>query len=399
MGDVAQHAQLLCAFDVEPADTGIERLNQFIVAFADARKHNLIGAGPSQHGAAHLADADHIEACAQFAQQPEDGQVAVGLDGVIDAASGKRGGQPLVICRDLVLIVNVARRADLGGDLVQYSVRHGHALYQEWQEAVWQNRMQWRRCPIGDSRVLHLYFCFVDIARDGEQLKPMDTSYYQPFVEHLQLLPLFKGLDVAILTQLAHSATWQEYAAGAMVFLEGDRSSGLYYLASGWLKVIKSSLDGREQVLRFIGPGELFNEVGAFANRPNPATAIALEAAGVWFLQRDVLMRLICEQPVLAQRIIENMADNMIHLVNLVADISLRSVTARLARLLLDEANNEHILQRRQWQTQSELAARLGTVPDVLQRALRTLVNEGAIQVQRREIRILNHAELKKWVV
>ena len=206
-------------------------------------------------------------------------------------------------------------------------------------------------------------------------------------VDQLGALTFFKALDRRMLLDLARGAVWREYAQGEVVFLEGETSPGLYFLASGWLKVVKSSPGGREQVLRFLGPGETFNEIGAFASRPNPATAIALEPAGVWLLQRAAIARLAREQPDFAQRIIEIMADRVIDLVSLVADLSLRSVTGRLARLVLEEAEGD-VHQRPRWRTQAELAARLGTVPDVVQRALRGLENEGAIEIQPREIRI-----------
>jgi CRP/FNR family transcriptional regulator len=148
-------------------------------------------------------------------------------------------------------------------------------------------------------------------------------------------------------------------------------------------------------VLRFIGPGETFNEIGAFASYPNPATAIALEAAGVWLLRREALMRLLRQQPDLAQRVIENIAGRVIDLVNLVADLSLRPVTGRLARMLLEEANGD-VLRRPRWHTQAELAARLGTVPDVVQRALRGLESEGTIEVHKHEIHIRDRAALEK---
>lgn len=207
--------------------------------------------------------------------------------------------------------------------------------------------------------------------------------------------PFFKGLDAHTLTDLAREAVWREHAAGEVVFLEGEASPGLYYLQSGWLKAVKSSPEGREQVLRFIGPGETFNEIGAFASHPNPATAIALEAAGVWLLRREALMRLLRHQPDLAQRVIENIAGRVIDLVNLVADLSLRPVTGRLARMLLEEANGD-VLHRPRWHTQAELAARLGTVPDVVQRALRGLEGEGAIEVHKHEIHIRDRAALEK---
>lgn len=211
----------------------------------------------------------------------------------------------------------------------------------------------------------------------------------------LRALPFFKGLDEAMLHELARGAVWRTFAPGAVVFLEGEASPGLYYLAAGWLKVVRTSPEGREQVLRFLGPGETFNEIGAFANRPNPATAIALEPVGVWLLQRAATTQLLRAQPDLAQRLIENLADRVIDLVNLVADLSLRPVTGRLARLLLDEAQDD-VLPRPRWHTQAELAARLGTVPDVVQRALRSLESAGAIEVHRHEIRLRDREALEK---
>lgn len=214
-------------------------------------------------------------------------------------------------------------------------------------------------------------------------------------VELLSALTYFKGLDEPTLRELARGAVWREYEAGQVVFAEAEASPGLHYLASGWLKVVKFSAEGREQVLRFLGPGETFNEIGAFANRPNPATCIALENAGVWLLQRETIARLLQEKPQVAQRLVENLADRVIDLVTLVSDLSLRSVTGRLARLLLDEARDD-VLYRPRWHTQAELAARLGTVPDVVQRALRGMEAEGAIQVERHEIRIRDRAALEK---
>ena len=76
-------------------------------------------------------------------------------------------------------------------------------------------------------------------------------------------------------------------------------------------------------------------------------------------------------------------------------DLSLRSVTARLARLLAENAR-EDIVPRRRWATQTEMANRLGTVPDVLNRALRTLVAEGLIEVDRQKIRICDRAGLER---
>jgi CRP/FNR family transcriptional regulator len=89
------------------------------------------------------------------------------------------------------------------------------------------------------------------------------------------------------------------------------------------------------------------------------------------------------------------MAFRVIDLVNLVGDLSWRPVTGRLARLLLDGAVDD-VLHRPRWYTQTELAARLGTVPDVIQRAMRGLEVEGVIEVERHLIRLRDRAALEK---
>lgn len=220
------------------------------------------------------------------------------------------------------------------------------------------------------------------------------------FFQHLRSDSFFKELDVPTLEKLAQGAIWREYAAGETIFWEGDVSPGLYFLQSGWVKAVKSSPAGREQVLRFLEAGEMFNEVAAFSSQPNPATAVALEPAGIWLLKRESLLRLLRERPDFAQHVIENMAGRVMHLAALVADLSLRSVNGRLARLILDGASEgDDSLHRPRWYTQTELAARLGTVPDVVQRALRSLEADGLIEVQKQYIRIRNRSALAKIAI
>jgi CRP/FNR family transcriptional regulator, dissimilatory nitrate respiration regulator len=211
--------------------------------------------------------------------------------------------------------------------------------------------------------------------------------------EQLQHTPYFAGLDAETGRRLADLATWHEYAPGAIVFLEGDVNTGLYSVHTGWVKVVKFSPDGREQVLRYIGAGELFNEIGVFLARPNPATAIALEQSVLWQLHRSVLQPLLTAHPDLLLHVMANMADRITYLAGMVADLSLHTVEVRLARLLLDEATDATLV-RHAWLTQAELAARLGTVPDVLSRALRTLSDAGLIRVERKQITILDRAGL-----
>jgi CRP/FNR family transcriptional regulator len=208
-------------------------------------------------------------------------------------------------------------------------------------------------------------------------------------LKRLQTFEFLRGLEPETLADLAHSALWKVYPPDAVIFWEGDIESHLFYLQYGWLKVMKTAPDGREVVLRFLGPGEIFNEVGVFARRPNPATALALEEAGIWLIPRHALEQVLFSHPHTALQIMENMADRFISLVELTADLSLRTVEARLAKLLLEQAQQD-IIPRRRWSTFTELSAHLGTVPDVLSRAMRELTRAGLIEMDRQQIRILN---------
>jgi CRP/FNR family transcriptional regulator len=204
----------------------------------------------------------------------------------------------------------------------------------------------------------------------------------------------FSELDDAALEGIARSAVCQVYDGGQVVLLEGEPSAGLYFVESGWLKAIKIGIDGREQVLERLGPGRPFNAISVFTDAPAQATVTALESAKVWVVQKEVLLKTMDEYPALARQVVKDLASKVMHLVQMVEDLSLRSVEARLARLLLEQAVGE-VLLRQRWDTQSEMAARLGTVPDMVNRALRKLVEDRLILVERHQIQILDREGLK----
>ncbi len=208
-------------------------------------------------------------------------------------------------------------------------------------------------------------------------------------VEILGAVPYFSELDDVALRAVAEAAIRRDYGSSQVVFVEGDSSDGLFIVDAGWLKVIKMSADGREQVIHILGPGETFNHLSVFSEMTNPATVVALEKSVVWLVHREAMLRLLDTHPKLARVMVQKLATRVQHLVSLVEDLSLRTVEARLARLLLEQGGRGTV-QRRRWATQTELAARLGTVPDVLSRALRKLAAEGLIRVARHQIEILD---------
>jgi CRP/FNR family transcriptional regulator len=215
------------------------------------------------------------------------------------------------------------------------------------------------------------------------------------FIERLKESPLFVSLSETSLAFLGPRAKQIHYQAGATVFWEGEPSQGLYWLQSGTLKAVKYSTTGREQILHLIKPDQTFNEVGALSTLPNPASVVALLPAQVWHIPGEAIKQLIRQDPDFAQSIIDVLSERLRRSATLVEDLSLRPVIGRLSRLILDEADGDTLL-RPSWYTQNELAARLGTVTDVIQRSLRKLEADNLIEVGRQKIVIIDRDELEQ---
>ena len=156
--------------------------------------------------------------------------------------------------------------------------------------------------------------------------------------ELLRRVPYFAGLSDDVLAALAAVTIQRQFTRGQLIFEEGETCAGLYIVAAGEVKVFKLSPQGREQVIRQLGPGSTFNEVPVLDGGPNPASTAAVTDATVCVIARDEIKRLAQTYPTLAWALIESTARHARHLVMMVEDLSLRSVKARLARLLLAEA-------------------------------------------------------------
>lgn len=192
----------------------------------------------------------------------------------------------------------------------------------------------------------------------------------------LKSVPYFSALDERTFEMVYRSAFRRSYETGQIILVEGQPSAGLFVIESGWLKVNKISIEGRELILKTIGPGESFSVVNVFSGEPNRANVEALEQTVVWLVPREAMLRLLDNNPDLAQLVIQDLAARVTHLIEFVEDLSLRSVELRLARLILENAGDD-ILERHIWATQAEMSARLGTVPEVLSRILRSCPQKG----------------------
>jgi CRP/FNR family transcriptional regulator len=216
-------------------------------------------------------------------------------------------------------------------------------------------------------------------------------------IQALQDNRYLSGLEDAILTNLAENTRLIAYDADEIIIHEGQDCQGLAIIESGRVKIYKGSPSGREMIFNVIEAGESFNEVPAFDQSENPANASAVLSTRIWLINADALRSTIAEHPQACQKIIINLAQNLRMMVGKVAELSFYTVTARLARLLRELPESQLIGSGDSRLTQDDMAARIGTVREVVARSLKELERVGAINIQRGKITIMDRDKLIDW--
>ncbi len=209
----------------------------------------------------------------------------------------------------------------------------------------------------------------------------------------------FANMDASMLAELAEDTRLLNFNRDEVLFWQGEPGAGLFMLRRGLVKLFKVSSQGRELIINIFEEGATFNEVPTFDDGPNPVNVAALEDSEVWAIDHFTIRRLMHEHPEMYQQVTINLARNLRMMVDVIEQLSFYQVIKRLAKLLLqfspeqstDPDGATHL-------TQDQLAARLGTVREVVARSLRQLERSGAIRIRRRKIEILDPEKLKQWV-
>lgn len=211
--------------------------------------------------------------------------------------------------------------------------------------------------------------------------------------ESLRHITLFADLPADELSQAASVSIRRTYDPDETIILEGVPCRAAYFIAKGHVRILRTSPDGREQVLTVLGPGHGFNTVPPFSTPcVNHATAQAVDPATLHVFPCQDLIRLVTTSPTLALALLRDFAQRLDQLTDLVEDLSLRTVRGRLARFLLQEAEAGAVTRR--W-TQEEMAAQLGTVREMISRTLRAFADAELIAMNRQRIELLDREGLE----
>ena len=214
-------------------------------------------------------------------------------------------------------------------------------------------------------------------------------------IDRLRHCSLCRELDEKELKALAEIASVRRPAKGDILFWEGDHATGFYVLLAGSIRIYKASAEGKEYTIHQIRPGQMFAEAAIFGGQHYPANCAALTDSEVAFFPKDRFLHLIKTSPDISLKMIAGLSAFVREFNQMVEDLSLHEVSARLARFLLAEGERTQgdtfILDT----TKAELANKLGTVSETLSRNLKKFRELQVIQVEGDRITLLDFPRLK----
>jgi len=213
-------------------------------------------------------------------------------------------------------------------------------------------------------------------------------------LEFLKSILYFSDLGLVELESVSELVFEKTADRAEMVLLEGESAENLYFVASGVVKVFKTSVEGKEQILSIVRPGESFNDVSIFDDGPNPASVRTMGPVLLYGIKKSYMEAILRDHPQIALNVIKVLARRVRHLLSLVEDLSFKHVIGRVAKILLEHIGGE--MGRGPGLTQQEMAAMAGTAREVVGRSLKELEEAGAIKLDRHRIIIRDKEALQK---
>ena len=222
-------------------------------------------------------------------------------------------------------------------------------------------------------------------------------------INDVRAIRYFDDLPDATASDLAKEWSARAYGPREFVIVEGDSALGFYFVRKGKARIFRTGADGREQSFRIASAGDTFGEVPVLDRSPNPATVETLEPSEVVLIPTESLLRAVRTTPGVALPLLVHFARRLRSFTELVEQISLQTVEARLARYLYQlareegEARGNSIVVPREI-TQHDLASLVGSVREVVSRTLKSMEDDGIVTVHRREIEIHDIVALRSMI-
>jgi CRP/FNR family cyclic AMP-dependent transcriptional regulator len=199
----------------------------------------------------------------------------------------------------------------------------------------------------------------------------------------LKAVPLFASVPEDQLRMLATVVSRRSAPRSTTVMAGGDPTDSLYIILSGRLKVMMSDADGKEVILTLLGPGEFFGEMGLIDDEPRSASVVAIEACELLSITKRDFKKCLAENFEMAMAVMRGLVRRLREADRKIGSLALLDVYGRVARLLLDMAENvggEKIVTKRL--PKQDIAKMIGASREMVSRVMKDLQMGGYIEVR-----------------
>lgn len=210
----------------------------------------------------------------------------------------------------------------------------------------------------------------------------------------LHRVPLFRKLDEAQLQALACLAAERHFAKGELIILAEAEGDALFVIEEGQVKVSLIHEDGREVILSFLGPGEVFGELALLDAKPRSATVTATASTSLLVLRRADFLHLLLGTPQIAISLLEELAERLRRTDQQLEGLALFNVASRISKTLLRLALERGVEVAEGYAleappTHQQLANMTGSTRETVSRVLKQLESQGYITRRGGQILIL----------
>ncbi len=226
----------------------------------------------------------------------------------------------------------------------------------------------------------------------------MDLSRFD-VPRYLSMLPLFQEMQPPELQRLAQGSQLRELARGADVFRAGEPCQEFHVTVSGQIKLYAISPAGQEKIIELVGPGNSFAEAFMFMERPYMISAQALTDTLLLSVSREAVLHEIQSGAQFCMRMLAGLSRRLHGLVNDVQAYSLHSGVERVIGYLLRDLpeEGEHPASVMLPVSKASIASRLSMTPEYFSKVLHELESKGLIEIDKREIRLLDVQRLSRY--
>lgn len=194
-------------------------------------------------------------------------------------------------------------------------------------------------------------------------------------------VPIFNHLPDAQLTEVMKAVHSKAFSAGNFLFKAGDRSTGLYVVHTGKVKLYRSNEEGKDQLVRFLLPGDFTGELALFLDQDHDVFAEAVEDSHVCHIKQSDIAALLTAYPNIAFTLLKHLAKRLDESERALQQATSGPVDVRLKHFIHQLAPKANFpVECALPMKQKDLASHLGTTPESISRAIKRLEKSGEIK-------------------